>query len=499
MKKHRNTKNNFVFLCFFIKYLVLAGVVFLSWNYFSPLFVVCLYFLFDIVHKSQKSSLKNFFFYYLSYIIAFHLGAVFWMFYIQDGAIAIFISLLYYLLPFFVYFLYNKYITKSVFVFIPIYVLFELFIDNINFSFPWLIIGNCLANSDYLPQIYEYTGNIGGSIVLLLIAYLLYFHKNIIYVLLTLLLFCFLYIYGYYYFRSDLRENKNIDIQDTEKWLLFNPENYIKKYKYIHNNDLFFYLKEDIKNNCYDKIFIPELTFKSIHFKNFKNSLLFDYFREISIENNTKFYFGASGVLKKGILSNTFVYLDKDTVQVRAKEKLVPFSEYTPIFLRSFLKKYISFDFFISNDWKNFKNEKRELNLICYEIAYSTFVSKSIENVDLIVLLSSEQFLNNSYFGKRQYDNIIRLRAIETRKPIIKASNSGKNIFINQNGAIKNSCEQEFCNFIINKKEIKSYYYTFYSRYIAKKYVYFYFSLIFIAVITLKRIRNLINLTALFL
>jgi len=271
-----------------------------------------------------------------------------------------------------VYLLFNKYVTKSVFVFVPIYVLFELFIDTMNFSFPWLILGNCLSNSDYLPQIYEYTGSIGGSMILLSVAYLLYFYRNNVSLLFTLSLFCFLYTYGYYCVYSDLKENKNVG--DTEKWLLFNPENYIKKYKYIYNNDLFFYLKDEIKSNCYDKVFIPESTFKSIYFKNFENSLLFDYFRKISIENNTEFYFGASGVLKKGILSNVFVYLDKNTVQVRAKEKLVPFSEYTPTFLRSFLNKYVSFDLLCDNDWKNFKNKKRELHLVCYEIAYSSFV-----------------------------------------------------------------------------------------------------------------------------
>jgi len=478
MKKHRDTLKKFAFLRFYLKYIVVAGVTFLSWNYFSPLFVVSLYFLFDIVYKSQKTSFKNFFFQYLFYTIAFHLGTVFWMFQIQDGAIAIFLSLLYYLLPFFTYFLFNKYVAKSVFVFIPIYVLFELFIDNIDFSFPWLIIGNSLSNSNYLPQIYEYTGNIGGSMIFLLITYLLYFYRNIISILFVFLLFSWLYLYGYYCLESDLRENKNI--QYTEEWLLFNPENYIKKYKYIHNNDLFFYLKDEIKSNCYDKVFIPELAFKSIHFKNFKNSLLFDYFQEISIENNTEFYFGASGVLKKGILSNTFVYLDKDTFNIRAKEKLVPFSEYTPVFLKSVLNKYVSFGFFYSNEWKEFKNIKKELHLICYEIVYSSYINENIDNVNLIVLLSSEQFLNNSYFGKIQYNNIIKLRAIETRKPIIKSSNSGDNIFIDRNGIIKNNCTQEFCSFTINKEKIKPYHDTFYSKYITKSNFYLVLNLFFV-------------------
>jgi len=115
IEKRKNVRY-LTFFLFCLKYLVITGIVFLSWNYFSPFFVIVLYFLFDIINKYHKNSFKNFFFHYLLYIVAFHLGVVFWMFWVEDGIIAIFISLLYYLLPFFVYLLFNRYVTNILFV-----------------------------------------------------------------------------------------------------------------------------------------------------------------------------------------------------------------------------------------------------------------------------------------------------------------------------------------------------------------------------------------------
>jgi len=110
-------------------------------------------------------------------------------------------------------------------------------------------------------------------------------------------------------------------------------------------------------------------------------------------------------------------------------------------------------------------------------------------------LLSSEQFLNNSYFGKIQYNNIIRLRAIEIRKPIVKSSCFGENIFIDKNGVVKNFCLQEFCSFTINKEEIKSNTNTFYSEYITKGNIYLILNLLFVFRITINNFsRKLLNI-----
>ncbi len=51
-------------------------------------------------------------------------------------------------------------------------------------------------------------------------------------------------------------------------------------------------------------------------------------------------------------------------------------------------------------------------------------------------ILSIDFFMNNSYYGRKQYDNIIRLRAIESNKPVLKVSNGGKSYYIDGRGSI---------------------------------------------------------------
>ncbi|WP_019039200.1 hypothetical protein [Psychroflexus tropicus] len=51
-------------------------------------------------------------------------------------------------------------------------------------------------------------------------------------------------------------------------------------------------------------------------------------------------------------------------------------------------------------------------------------------------LLSSEKFFNNTIWGARQYNNILKLRCIENKMPMIKSSNYGSSIMIDSKGNI---------------------------------------------------------------
>ena len=71
-----------------------------------------------------------------------------------------------------------------------------------------------------------------------------------------------------------------------------------------------------------------------------------------------------------------------------------------------------------------------------------------------------------------QYNNLIRLRAIENRKPIIKSSNAGDSFFVDKFGIITKSCKGEFCTFSIDKNKINNSNNSFYSNYIVKFSIY---------------------------
>ena len=185
------------------------------------------------------------------------------------------------------------------------------------------------------------------------------------------------------------------------------------------------------------------------------------------------------------MLSNVFVCSDGIDTNYKVKEKLVPYSEYTPKFLRNILNRNISFDYIENESFK--KQNKEELYLICYEVVFSNYISRNIGKSSRIILLTSEKFFNNSYFGMKQYNDIIRLRAIENRKPIIKSSNSGTSFFVDKFGFISKSCKGELCTFSVNKKNSSSSNNSLYSSYIVKYSVYLYFNILLIIFIILKK------------
>lgn len=457
-------------------------LVFLSWNYFGFGILIYIYSLFIAINKYRNLDFKRFIFNIIKFSLILHLGVLFWMFNIKYGIIGFLISLIYYTIPFIIYFIFNKFIKKNLFVLIPIYLLFELALENVNFAFPWLTIGNSLSNSLLAPQLYEYIGSLGGSFIILFTAYLIILINQYKYKLLIVsFVIGIFYSFGYY----SIRNQKQSDQKQKFNYLFFDPNQYETKNKYYSNNDIIYHVKKNINNKKYDKIFIPELTLKSISFKNFEKSLLFDYIKEMCSNTNSKIYFGASGVVQKGKLSNVFVCTDGINTNLKLKEKLVPYSEYTPNFLRDILNRNISFDYAVNNLYPKSIND--ELFLICYEVVYSSYISKNINNNNLIILLTSEKFFNDSYFGMNQYNNLIRLRAIENRKPIIKSSNAGDSFFVDKFGIITKSCKGEFCTFSIDKNKINNSNNSFYSNYIVKFSIYLYLNVLLIIFIFFKK------------
>lgn len=59
-------------------------------------------------------------------------------------------------------------------------------------------------------------------------------------------------------------------------------------------------------------------------------------------------------------------------------------------------------------------------------------------------LLSSEKFFNNSTWGKIQYNNILKLRCIENKTPLIKSSNYGNSFVISSKGKVLFKSNNEF-------------------------------------------------------
>lgn len=142
------------------------------------------------------------------------------------------------------------------------------------------------------------------------------------------------------------------------------------------------------------------------------------------------------------LLANSAVLLDKNgnVPYIYDKIHLVPFGEYVP--LRSILffmnklvagigdfapgEKYIK----ASTSFGSFST------LVCYEIIFPGLVRKFFsKNGDFIVTIT-----NDAWFGKTtgpyQHFSMGVLRAIENRKPLIRAANTGISGFIDSSGRI---------------------------------------------------------------
>ena len=124
------------------------------------------------------------------------------------------------------------------------------------------------------------------------------------------------------------------------------------------------------------------------------------------------------------------------------KQHLVPFGEYVPFekWLRGTIK---FFDLPMSafspgpKDQRNIiiKNNINIGTSICYEVAYSELVRSSAINSNILLTMS-----NDSWFGKtigpKQHFQIARMRAIENRKALIRATNDGISALIEADGKV---------------------------------------------------------------
>lgn len=145
---------------------------------------------------------------------------------------------------------------------------------------------------------------------------------------------------------------------------------------------------------------------------------------------------------KKSRLSNSAVLLDRNgnVSYIYDKIHLVPFGEYVPI--RKFL-------FFIDKlvygvgDYHPGDSYIRAVTpfgsfatLICYEIIFPGMVRKFfIREGDFIITITNDAWFGATN-GPYQHFSMAVFRAIENRKPVLRAANSGISGFIDSNGNI---------------------------------------------------------------
>ncbi|GAB3092764.1 apolipoprotein N-acyltransferase [Aestuariicella hydrocarbonica] len=129
------------------------------------------------------------------------------------------------------------------------------------------------------------------------------------------------------------------------------------------------------------------------------------------------------------------------------KTRLVPFGEYVP--LENVLRGLIQF-FNLPTSIINRGPENqaglqianlRLATAICYEIVYPDLVARHSENRDVILTISNDAWFGASW-GPPQHLEMAQMRALETGRPVIRATNNGISAFITPKGQLTQTSEQ---------------------------------------------------------
>lgn len=123
------------------------------------------------------------------------------------------------------------------------------------------------------------------------------------------------------------------------------------------------------------------------------------------------------------------------------KQRLVPFGEYVP--LEEWLRGLIAF-FDLPNSviHKGPKNQEilefddfKVAPSICYEIVYPDLVAELSRDAGLLITISNDAWFGNS-IGPIQHFQMAQMRALENRRYVIRATNTGISGIINSEGKV---------------------------------------------------------------
>jgi len=385
----------------------------------------------------------------------------------------------------------------SIIFFISLWICFEKFHLNWDFSWPWLNLGNVFSENVNIIQWYEYTGVFGGSLWILISNFVSYnlqkkvidndnFKLDIIYLSTIILIPIIVSLIIY----------TNIDIEEEKiKTVIIQPNIDPYNEKFNRSNDQNLRYLESILNDVKNRnslVILPETYFSDGSLISSLNySTLIERLRiireryETEILTGIELYevFNDSSRVKKYSnrlennrwldLFNASIFISED-IDIYKKSKLVVGIEKMPY--RNFLEPLLGsllIDFgglSYSRGYQDYRTVFKSNTgtkvapIICYESIYGEYVSEYVRNgANLLAIITNDGWWNNTE-GHKQHLSYARLRSIETRKNIVRSANTGISAVINYRGEILKTIgyEQEG---LINKNVGMNDKITFYTKY----------------------------------
>ena len=355
---------------------------------------------------------------------------------------------------------------------------FEYMHHNWFMSFPWLTLGNGFVNNLNSIQWYEYTGVLGGSFWVLLMNILLFriyrlYSQFKTFKALILEIIALIILLSVPILLSQKIKNNYKETENSIKIALLQPniDSYTEKYdasKQISNFNKNIKLINEIKGTV-DFIVAPETTISRdleiIWEHKFNESKSLKTLREL-LKPETNFILGINSFRKTKKKSKTAtVNYDKNSdtyyesfstaiqlnssenVQTYHKSKLVlgvekmPFANIFP-WLDNLMADFggIVGSLATDKERKVFTSAQNRAKVgvpICYETLYGEFVSEFVQKgANVIFVITNDGWWGDTP-GYRQHAKLSQLRAIENRRSIARAANTGISSFINQLGEVK--------------------------------------------------------------
>ena len=353
-------------------------------------------------------------------------------------------------------------------------------------SYPWMNIGNAFGEVPTWVQWYEYTGTFGGTLWVLLaniLAYHVFIELEIkVGAFLVLVVVPIAVSYGMYSVYDKNVENNN---QKSVEIAVIQPNLDCYSEKFSHNPktgepstnyvpfekqiERYISLGQNVITDSTKYIILPETAFH-------KNATEYDYTSQQDLkpifdfcrENNLiliagadtyKFYTGNDTVPKTARKSSGGAYYDsynsavqfipsssiswQDSVSFYHKSKLVIGAETNPIkrILPNQSASLLFVDIMGTMGMQDYRSvfvspttNAKVAPVICWEAVYGEFCTEYAQNgANIIVVPTNEGWWGNTP-APRQLWALSALRAIETRRSVARAANTGISGFIDQTG-----------------------------------------------------------------
>lgn len=360
--------------------------------------------------------------------------------------------------------------------FLTLWTGYEHFYLNAEISFPWLNLGNAFAKDYKLVQWYEITGSLGGTLWILLINLLIFLlirhfikHRNLRGRVPEIILLALLIIVPVT--SSLIRYHQVKDIGKEYEVVIVQPniDPYNDKFggiSPVRQLEIILHLADSLVTDSTDYIAVPETAINDNLWENTleQNRSIRMIRQWVYRHPQVKFITGATTYRffpgnkpptptarrmpdGSGYYDgyNSALQIDTTgTIQIYHKSMLVVGVEKMPYpgKLKFLDKLFINLggasgSYATQPDRTPLTEpggEAKVAAVICYESVFGEYVTRYLHNgANLIFIITNDGWWGNTP-GYQQHMSYARLRAIETRRSIVRSANTGISCFINQRG-----------------------------------------------------------------